>query len=424
MRQSLDEVLQALSLTGSKQLFTPHWEESVRTFPADGPHYLQSERITRHAHYASLPEDATPQLEATARRVRTDEDLRLFSWHCYRLLFEHLDYGQCRQWPPLEHLVPGQTGLFYFLLALEMVALTRAKHRELGIDEAITRTSCGDLRAHLARHKSATGRYGTEQRLLPWLRNHTAGSLFRFGRFQYMRKPFRGLLRVYRRKQHRETIALAQGGLVCSAEGWLLNDLTENSEGVWTTHAEETDTAVTGNVVSPHGIILPETVSLARDLWEPVLGPEDHVLEIHIPSGGGMTPEVSLESMRKAVAFFQRQFPTQPFRGLSCLSWVFNPRFCRILPREANIRRVQEEVYLFPVPSGRKSGLYFIFGEDDIDVDNAPRNTSIRRTLIAELENGRPLLTGGMFILTEDLDAFGTCQYRNAFGEAMHRAGE
>ena len=42
----------------------------------------------------------------------------------------------------------------------------------------------------------------------------------------------------------------------------------------------------------------------------------------------------------------------------------------------------QQELYLHPIPSGDRSGLVFVFGKDDIDLNTAPRDTSLRRALL------------------------------------------
>jgi len=136
------------------------------------------------------------------------------------------------------------------------------------------------------------------------------------------------------------------------------------------------------------------------------------MLEMHIPPGGGMTPARCAESMRMALGFFPRHFPERTFKGFTCASWILNPRFGSILPPTANLRRFQSEVYLYPVPSGGRDGLYFIFGAGEIDPASAPRDTSIRRTLLDELAAGHPLLSGGMFMLTDDFRHFGTQYYR------------
>ena len=42
----------------------------------------------------------------------------------------------------------------------------------------------------------------------------------------------------------------------------------------------------------------------------------------------------------------------------------------------------QQELYLHPIPSGDRSGLVFVFSKDDIDLNTAPRDTSLRRALL------------------------------------------
>ena len=72
----------------------------------------------------------------------------------------------------------------------------------------------------------------------------------------------------------------------------------------------------------------------------------------------------------------------------------------------------QKELYLYPIPSGDRSGLRFIFGKDDIDISTAPRDTSLRRALLDHLQLGGRLISGGMFFLCENVDKFGSQIYR------------
>ena len=72
----------------------------------------------------------------------------------------------------------------------------------------------------------------------------------------------------------------------------------------------------------------------------------------------------------------------------------------------------QQELYLHPIPSGDRSGLVFVFGKDDIDLNTAPRDTSLRRALLDHLVAGGSLINGGMFMLLEDFAHFGTQFYR------------
>ena len=72
----------------------------------------------------------------------------------------------------------------------------------------------------------------------------------------------------------------------------------------------------------------------------------------------------------------------------------------------------QKELYLYPIPSGDRSGLRFIFGKDDIDISTAPRDTSLRRALLDHLQVGGRLISGGMFFLCEDFEGFGSQIYQ------------
>ena len=417
--QDLHHVLTTLGLSRHAELLAPHWGESMSSLPPPGSSFLCPVTLRRELRYGSTPDGAVAALCDIAERVRQHPELFCLAWHCHRLLFEHLDYGaeRIQQWPDLDAVLPGQSGAFYLLIAADSIPLTRAKHRELGIPETITRANCTNVRVHGERHLLATGTWGTEQRLLPWLRNHTTGILFRLGRFQYMLKPFRGQVTVFRRRDRDAIVALANDGVEYTATGIILNP-TRFPGRRWTARLTEDDETFTGNPVTPTGYAQQRPLTLSKGSWDCVLRQGDAMLEMHIPPGGDMTPERCVESMQMAVEFFADHFPDQPFSGFVCSSWVLNPRFGTILAPDANIRLFEEQVYLYPIPSGGRDGLYFIFGKDDIDPATAPRNTSIQRALLEELDAGRPLLSGGMFLLQDDLRQFGTQFYRTHWPRA------
>ena len=136
------------------------------------------------------------------------------------------------------------------------------------------------------------------------------------------------------------------------------------------------------------------------------------VLETHIPAGGNMTLERCHDSMRRALEFFPRIVPERPFAGFACDSWILNPELDRIYRPNSNIVLWQRELHLFPIATGNRCGVYFVFGTDDVDLDSAPRDTSMRRALLDHLTRGGRLIGGGMFMLLEDFSHFGTQVYR------------
>ena len=70
------------------------------------------------------------------------------------------------------------------------------------------------------------------------------------------------------------------------------------------------------------------------------------------------------------------------------------------------------ELYLIPWTSCGTDGFYFLFGRDYDKQETYPRDTSVRRAMLDELESGGSLRTGGMFFLAEHIDLFGQKPYR------------
>ncbi len=135
---------------------------------------------------------------------------------------------------------------------------------------------------------------------------------------------------------------------------------------------------------------------------------------MHIPAGGNMTPDACRESMRQALEFFPRYFPNKRFVGFACGSWILNPEIAQWYRPDSNMVLWQQELYCFPILSGNRSGVYFVFGTDgEADADSAPRDTSLRRAMLDHMASGGRLIAGAMFMLTEDFEAFGTQVYRS-----------
>ena len=133
---------------------------------------------------------------------------------------------------------------------------------------------------------------------------------------------------------------------------------------------------------------------------------------MHIPGGGGMTPERCEDSMRQALEFFPRFFPQTPFKAFACQSWIMNPQFADFYSPTCNLVRYQRETYLYPYPWAANGGVFFIFDAESIDPKTAPRDTSIRRAMADHLEQGGILRNGGMFFFPEEMPRFGTQAYR------------
>jgi len=92
-------------------------------------------------------------------------------------------------------------------------------HGDMEVDAKISKDTCLQISCFSANYRQLTrGQLGISLNQIHWLRNYTAGKLFRIGRFEYMLRPFRGTLTVYRHRDDGTVLALAPDG-ACYDEG-------------------------------------------------------------------------------------------------------------------------------------------------------------------------------------------------------------
>lgn len=405
---TLPQVLAELKLDTDPDLLAPHWEEDLASLP-DVPDLLQPEAFLPLRDYVRLDPAVDPQLQEVAAAIRANRALLILWWHCHNLLFVHLDYtgGQVREWPLLDGILGDKWGVFYLLVSLGAVPLAQQKHQALGVPDEVTRGISGNYEELVDMFRARyPGQWGADLRVLYWLRNDSEGLLYRLGRMEYMHKPFHGRLLAFRHRRSGEVVALSEEGVTYTDEGYV-------GEDGWTASLQMDDQMARGTLMHPAGHALRETVDLPLSEWQSVLRRGDHILETHIPGGGNFRPELCRDSMRQAAEFFPRFFPDQPFVGLACMSWILNPQWHEVYRPDNNITAWQREMYLFPIPSSGRDGLFFLFGRDDIDPTTAPRDTSMRRAMLDWLATGQRLMAGGAFLLTEELPGYGSQFYRH-----------
>ncbi len=411
----LKTILTQLGEPDATDALRPHWEASEATFPGERPSFLTPAEFEVSREWSGFGPEIDPALEKTADRIAENPALLRLAWHGYWLLFKAPDYNQFRDWPTLKRALAESSGIFNLLLSLAAVPRLRAVHNARGVPEQVTRHTALDIRIGAHRYKSISGgRLGMERRLLFWHRLVSSGDLYRLGRMQYVLRPFRGQVRVYRSRSTNRVLALSEGGIRFNREGYVdgAGGVTDAENG-WTSCLTETKTTVTGSPISPYGMAIRRERTLSLDDWNPVLSPGDPVLEMHIPEGEAITPDVCRSSMQQALDFFPKYEPDRPFVSFACYSWIFNTQLEEMLFPASNLVRYQRELYLFPTPSSGKDGLYFIFYKDDVDIQTAPRDTTLKRAFLDHLAAGIPLRNGGMFMLKDDFRRFGTQHYRS-----------
>lgn len=187
-------------------------------------------------------------------------------------------------------------------------------------------------------------------------------------------------------------------GCLVAADGLLVRRDHPESEAVFISAFTETADTWRGSAITSDGRISSGSpIELSKQEWETVVSPGTPIAGIHIPGGGGMTPEVVDSTLAEAEEFFVRY--RKPVPVFTCASWILNTDLAERMP-QSNLAAFQKKGFLFPVLSSQNGtdGLYFAFGRDDSHFSEYPRDNSLRRALLSILESGHLLRSGGILI--------------------------
>lgn len=89
----------------------------------------------------------------------------------------------------------------------------------------------------------------------------------------------------------------------------------------------------------------------------------DGELEIHIPKGDGMTPELCLDSIKKSKIFFKKYFPEFAYDKYTCDSWLLDETLLRFVKTDSNIAKFMK---MFEIKERKESysALKYVFRHD------------------------------------------------------------
>jgi hypothetical protein len=394
------------------------WDQSLGAMPEGVPEFLTDPFWREYSRWCGFSGELDERLARVAATVRADPALCHLAWHCYWRVFLSAEPCPPNGWPEPSVLLGEDAGLFYLLVAFAFVPLMRQRHRQWGFPENVTRETARQVRCYCedTYRRGHDGRHGIYLGQLGWLRHYTRERYVRLGRLEFWlgANPYR--LEVLRHRQHTaRVVALAAHGTRFAEDGTIYRDPQDYREGEgWTATIERDDRTVAGLLLDPNGRGTRRRVVLRTDEWTDALRPGDPVLMLHIPSGGGLTPEACRDSFAEAAAFFPRLFPAEVPRAIVCVSWIFSPQLQEIFPPTANLCSFQRNLFLFPVASGPWDGLWFVFlTQGPLDLDAAPAETSLQRGILDYLRQGHRWRQAGMFFLLADLAKYGSEPYRS-----------
>ena len=393
----------------------PGFAESAAQFDAGAVQQELTEAyLDEFLPWVGLPEADDTALRSFAARVRNTPAAALLFFHAKRTLFFGKELKTICSWPDFR-CFGTERQLFYLLLSCAVFAPARKSFRAAGLPEENLRLIGRKINASSWINKEAFGVPGYDRHAVYWLRHYVTLSVIPVGRFEFRHGSAQTYgIEVFRRRSDGAVLAVAGGrpyGFMADGSACPPDAPEAVSRGALIKTAD----FVIGHALDPETGKSLGVVRLPLPEWTPVIAPDTPILEWHIPGGGGMTPEVTRRSLAEGLEFFARYFPHLPCpAAIMCASWAFWRRYEELRP-QANPALVMRECYEFGRPLRNYSGFYFIFGANTPEeLPGEPRrDTSIRRVMLDVLKNEGALNTGGVFILREDLDKWGTAPYRN-----------
>jgi hypothetical protein len=412
----MEKVLSALSLSDKdRQLIEPYWLESG-SYEHDVK-FLSRDFIKKYFSLFSDDRELYEQICCTAGLIDNDSALKRLIEHArYRLCFS--DDTNFSDWPELEASLGKNCGIFYLLVGISAIPEIFKTFKRLGMPESMAADCSKWLNGCVGIYRSShDGNPGMCKRQLHWVRHYIDGILFRIGRLEFMNQTLPEFynVNVWQSKSNGVSAAFLNDGIRINKDGYVMYEDDDPETFAFENRLSIEGKRLTGNPCLPSGTVSPETVTLDLNEWEPVIYKDCFIPGVHIPGGGRMTLEACKESFAKAEEFYKRYFPDKKLAGFICASWIFYPEFEKRLP-ESNLATLMRELYLFPCRvTGRRHGLFFLFGRDDGDLKDYPRDNSVRRAMLEITDEGKPLRCGAMFILPQDIPKFGGQFYRNSF---------
>jgi len=391
------------------------WEKSIKSMPEEIP-FLEKPEYMRCYKMTKAADDLEAALDEIATQIKKSPALKALFWHthCKVAYYENTSFSN---WPKIFPAFGKNSGMFYFFVALSLIDVYGEVFRGKGIPEEYIQACAMWTGGTLHIHRSGNdGIPGMDKQQIHWIRHYIDYKLFRCGRFEYMNQHLPSWCpEVFRRKEDGVTIALCPQGTRLDAEGFCLYRDEEEKDAFLVTKLTKTDSYTEGTPILSSGTALIDTVvRLSLTEWTRLLGPGDFTPGVHIPAGGGMSPERCKESFEDALNFYKKYFPELNVKAFICESWIFSPDYERLMP-ESNLAKFMRELYLFPCSAGGKDGMFFLFGQEPDDHKDLPRDNSVRRAMLSILDEGKRLHTGGMLFLVDDIDKFGTKYYRSQF---------
>ena len=321
-------------------------------------------------------------------KIRKDEAMHLWLETACRY-YQKADHDHARDLP-----TPLQDGslerdFLPLMVMLPTVEDSYDNYRKRGFshEETVGFLNCYKLNLSIVESR-ILGRPALTSGYFRWLAHYAKCTIFDHGGLNFEMKKASKIGYLFRNKASSELAVLVareavhQSGLPLGSAG------CEEEEGSFRASFEETSEAYIGHPAQNFRISKDE-IHLSKDEWELICGPDDDVINVHIPRMTDLSPEKVRTAYREAIQIVKKNYPEYAPRILHCSSWLMDPTLSEILGANSRIGQFAAPYIRYPNKSAGKEVFSFVFRPDDAkDLSGLPENTRLERALKKMYLNG------------------------------------
>ena len=226
--------------------------------------------------------------------------------------------------------------------------------------------------------------------LIGWNQLNIDCCLYNTGRLQIqIDRGFHGNAQVFVDENGAQMV-LAHDITVHSSGRVLGSKYCEDSEGSRLCAVLETADSYIGYPINESGLVEKFAVALPKAQWKRVLKKDDRIVALHIPAGGGLTPDLVDDAINKAKEFLATYYPDYEYKAFTCGSWLLDRQLVDILGEETNISKFCKRFRPIPLHSRGEAVFNFVFHKPNMNFEmkDLPENTTLERKLKQHFLNG------------------------------------
>ena len=176
----------------------------------------------------------------------------------------------------------------------------------------------------------------------------------------------------------------------------------EDEKGSFEATLTETDDAWIAYLYGENGLVKNETVVLKKSEWKKIIEPGDPMVDVHIPAGKTLKPELVDASFQEIRDFYAKYFPEKEYKGFIISSWLLSPTVHELLGQKGNIVNFGNRFIKLTRKDKGTSIFSFVFVQRDVnnvDLESLPENTSLERALKKHYLEGKKVYDTYGYIL-------------------------